>query len=150
MAYNGENEITGPIADMSNKVLEAIAKLLYVAVPKLDNPGHKVSMLAGSAIPSLAGLATVLSHPDINKECIVNADELTFACCYIIACAENHEKGIVMGFSPETVDKALATFQTLMGRQYVNISPVVLALIAEQKAKAANSIPDSFKKFMPH
>jgi hypothetical protein len=150
MAYNGENEITGPIAEMANKVLGVIAQLLGSTITALKDPGHKVSLLAGSAIPSLAGLATVLSHPDINKECIVNADELTFASCYIIATAEDHTQGIVMGFSPETVDKALTLFKTIMGREYTNIAPAVRALILDQKIKAANATPVHLKNFMPH
>ena len=151
MGYNNETEISGKKAEIANHCVQATAKIMKVSLGAMNEPGEKVSLLAGCSIPSLTGLAIVFSKqesmPDRKEP---TAEEVTFGACYVMASVEDHERGVFMGFSPETVDKALTIFKTVMGRDYTNIATSLQTMIERQKTRADRGTPDYLKKFLPH
>lgn len=126
-----------------------INQVLQMTVDQFSDAGGKVACCVGCAIPPLGLLALCLDENPFGMEIKPTTDGITFAALYVICSIEEHGNGIVCGFSPENVDKARIMFKQIMGREYTDLHPNVLALIADHKAKAAD-IPGHLKKFVPN
>lgn len=150
MEYNNENEITGKKQEIAQQCITATAKLQEVACGVMQEAGEKISLLAGCSIPSLTRLTMVFcDHNHLDSPHTPTADDITLGACYVIATVEDHGEGVVMGFSPETLDKALVIFNTLMGREYPNIAPVLRQMIDRQKQQADSSTTSHLRNFIP-
>jgi hypothetical protein len=134
---------------VTRSAYEAVDMILKEVLVRLNSePGPMLVASGSMAIPGLVAVAKVMSSDNARRN-DPSPDEITFAACYMIASVEHHPGGLMVGFSPEIVDKAQGLYRKLMGRDYPYIEPSLQKLIDNYK-KSANleKVPDSLQKFL--
>lgn len=145
---NLEDELTGDKAQAANECCKAVMVAVAPFLLKMDCGGEKATLLAGAAIPTLAGITALFSHPaTYDRVCKPGPDEMIFGACYIIATSELHSEGMIMGYSPDIVLKTIELFKKVTGRDYSNIHPALREVLDEYLAEGKD-VPDSVKKFV--
>jgi len=140
MDYDKADRGTPQEEEIANTTLLAISKIIMTATNAMSLPGGKVTMLAGTAMPSLTGIAMMFAPP-AGRSGRLHLDEVMFGALYVINSLELHPDGVIAAFSPAVLLNTVRMFKEITGRDYTNFQESVKQLIADEEATHKVDVP---------